>query len=99
MSKELEGYYEGDGPSKTDHPMLNVIFDAIHSHDGWFCPHCNNKSDVYNEEMENDRYMELLHEYTPMKINCSHCYKDYYLKCRMTLKYSTCVDESFERVD
>jgi len=96
MSKEIEGYYrKGREPTKTDIPGLNTLFEAICSHDGWLCPHCGEKSDVWEEEMGNDTYFKLLHEYEPIKMFCQHCDKEYYLKCRQTLKYSTCADESF----
>jgi len=96
MSKEIEGYYrKGREPTKTDIPGLNTLFEAICSHDGWLCPHCEGKSDVWNEEMNNETYFNLLHEFSPTRIICCHCDKEYYLRCRQVLKYSTCADTSF----
>jgi len=100
MRKEIDGYYnENNKPVITpDHP-LSAIFEAIRSHDGWLCPHCYAKSNIHKEEMSSQRYMELLHEYTPMNMRCDSCDKEYYLKCCMTLKYYTCVDKIFGEND
>lgn len=96
MSKEIEGYFNKDNePTATSDPALNILFKAIRSHDGWLCPHCGAKSNMHEEEMGNQRYMELIHEYTPMEMLCGHCDEKYYLKAHMTTKYYTCVDESF----
>lgn len=102
MSREVEGYYNEDNQPVVDSITLkdnplSAIFEAIRSHDGWVCPHCGHRTSVYREEMSNQRYMELLHEYAPLDMYCNKCDKIYYLKCAMTVKYYTCVDESFSR--
>jgi len=99
MSKEVRGYYNDNKPVIPLDSPHSAIFEAIRSHDGWLCPHCKVKSNPHKEEMSNQRYSDLIHNYEPLDMYCEHCGNKYYLKCSMTVKYYTCADESFGEED
>lgn len=87
--------YDWDKPSGI--PELDRYMEACTSDDGWLCPHCEHKHDVWGEELSNAEYMRLLHDShdEPLEATCTSCDKDFFIRARMVLKYETCADKEF----
>lgn len=98
MTKVLDGWREKyEWERASGDKGLDALLDSVTSHQGWVCPNCDRRTDVYDEELSNQAYMELIHDSyaEPMKMKCGSCCKPYFLKAHMVLKYSTCVDKDF----
>lgn len=100
--KILKGWrtkYNWDKPSGI--PELDRYMEACTSDDGWMCPYCEHKHDLCGEEFGNEEYMKLLHDSydTALTMTCTSCDKEFFLRCHMTIKYSTCADKEFGEKD
>jgi DNA-directed RNA polymerase subunit RPC12/RpoP len=98
MSKVVKGWkteYDWDKP--TGLKELDNLIDARTSDEGWRCPHCDEKTDPMEEEMNNSNYIELIvgTDDEPMKWHCGNCDKEYFLRARPAIKYETCANKSF----
>lgn len=104
MAKEIKGWRdkrERDMEPSKDAPAFMLALDlAFKSDDGWCCPHCQHRSTIYTcnwgEGIGNEAYFELIEHANAVKMSCDECGKDYYVKCFVTRRYSSCEDEQFE---
>lgn len=97
MAKTIPGWRHTE-PSEDykGSDFMQAISEAVRSHDGWVCPHCGYKEDLYNREMPTVSFNALVYEEETQKECCCKCGKNYYLKAHMTMKFYTCEDEEFE---
>jgi hypothetical protein len=103
LAKEIKGWRnkrEWEMETSKDAPAFMLALDlAFKSDDGWYCPHCQHKATLYSchcgEGVGNEAYFELIEHANEAKINCDECGKDYYVKCFVTRRYSSCEDKEF----
>jgi DNA-directed RNA polymerase subunit RPC12/RpoP len=99
MAKEVQGWrdkhYQG---VLTGISTLDGLLDIGMSHDGWACPYCDFEEDMERAELSNGDYGQLMQEsyHEPLERECEGCGKKYFLKAHVVIKYSTCIDKTFE---
>lgn len=99
MAKEIKGWR---GPKSWDMDdrgdvLLGAIKAMTQSDDGWYCPHCMCKSDLYQEEgISNETYVSLMENFDPIEMVCHACDQKYFLKCCVRKLYFSCEDKEFK---